>query len=78
MELHLVRDVKNNKKWFYRYIGQKRLANEIVFSLVNWKGEQQTADTEKAEVLRVLCPSLHRQPDFSYVSSLDLTSLTSW
>ena len=30
MEVNLVRDVKNNKKGFYRYIGQKRQTNEIV------------------------------------------------
>ena len=32
MELNLVRDVKNNEKGFFRYIGQKRQANESVHS----------------------------------------------
>ena len=30
MELHVVRDVKLNKKGFYRYIGQKRQAKEYL------------------------------------------------
>lgn len=40
MELRLVRDLKNNKKRFYRY------------PLVTEKGKLATADMEKAEVLR--------------------------
>ena len=39
VELNLERDVKNNKKTFYRYIGQKRQAKMGVPSLVNLKGE---------------------------------------
>ena len=30
MELNLVRDVKNNEKGFFRYVGQKRQAKERV------------------------------------------------
>ena len=47
----MVRDVKNNKKTFYRYIGQKRQAKMGVPSLVNLKGELVSSDEEKAEVL---------------------------
>ena len=47
----MVRDVKNNKKTFYRYIGQKRQAKTGVPSLVNLKGELASMDEEKAEVL---------------------------
>ncbi|KFZ51573.1 hypothetical protein N338_04103, partial [Podiceps cristatus] len=50
MELNLARDVKNNKKGFYRYIGQKRQAKERVPPLVNEKGELAATDAEKAEV----------------------------
>ena len=46
-----MRDVKNNKKTFYRYIGQKRQAKTGVPSLVNLKGELASMDKEKAEVL---------------------------
>ena len=51
VELNLARDVKNNKKTFYRYIGQKRQAKTGVPSLVNLKGELASMDEEKAEVL---------------------------
>ncbi|KFZ60398.1 hypothetical protein N338_05724, partial [Podiceps cristatus] len=51
MELSLARDVKNNKKGFYRYIGQKRQAKESIPPLVNGKGELAATDVEKAEVL---------------------------
>ena len=47
----MARDVKNNKKTFYRYIGQKRQAKTGVPSLVNLKGELASTDEEKAEVL---------------------------
>lgn len=37
MELKLMRDAKNIKKKFYRYIGQKTQAKENVPSLINQK-----------------------------------------
>ena len=40
-ELNLVRDLKNNMKTFYRYIGQKRQDNV--------KGELASVDKKKAE-----------------------------
>ncbi|MFV1168848.1 hypothetical protein QMK97_29500, partial [Klebsiella pneumoniae] len=51
VELNLARDVKNNMKAFYRYIGQKRQAEMGIPSLVNLKGELASTDEEKAEVL---------------------------
>jgi len=35
MELNLVRNVKNNKKEFYKYTDQKRQAKEIVHCPIN-------------------------------------------
>ena len=43
-------DVKNSKKTFYGYIGQKRQAKTGVPSLVNL-GELASTDEEKAEVV---------------------------
>ncbi|KFQ55696.1 hypothetical protein N334_04196, partial [Pelecanus crispus] len=51
MELNLARDVKNNKKGFYRYINQKRKVKESVPPLMNKKGKPVSTDEEKAEVL---------------------------
>lgn len=41
-------DAKNNKKGFYRYIGQKRKDRGSAFHLIN---DKVTTDREKAEVL---------------------------
>ena len=49
--MNLARDVKNNKKGFYRYISQKRKTKEIIPPLVNEKGELVMTDREKAEVI---------------------------
>ena len=61
----MARDVKNNKKTFYRYTGQKRQVKTGAPSLVNLKGELASTDKEKAEVLnRALCLGLHWRPGF--------------
>ena len=43
-DLNLARGVKNSKKTFYRYIGQKRQAKASVPPLVNVKGELASTD----------------------------------
>ena len=62
IELNLARDVKGNKKSFYRYVGDKRKTRENVGPLRKGTGDLVTWDMEKAEVLNDLfCLSLHRQ-----------------
>jgi len=56
MELRLVRDLKNNKKRFYRY------------PLVTEKGKLATADMEKAEVLKKFFASVFFGSEVSSVS----------
>ena len=51
MELNLVRDVKDNKKGFYRYIGRRRQIKESVPPLINEDGELASSGIKKAEVL---------------------------
>ena len=51
IELNLVRDVKGNKKSFYRHVGDKRKTKENVGPLWKEKGDLVTWDMEKAEVL---------------------------
>jgi len=48
LELNLVRDVKGNKKGFFKYIGDKRKAREKVSLLLNGAGVPVTQDKEKA------------------------------
>ena len=51
IELNLARDIKGNKKSFYRYIGDKRKTRENVGPLWKEMGHMVTQDMEKAEVL---------------------------
>ncbi|GAB0202599.1 mitochondrial enolase superfamily member 1 [Grus japonensis] len=51
MELKLARDVKDNKKGFFKYISSKRKTRENVGPLLNEVGALVTEDTEKAELL---------------------------
>ncbi|GAB0202575.1 mitochondrial enolase superfamily member 1 [Grus japonensis] len=50
-EISLARDVKDNKKSFYRYVSEKRRMRENVGPLRNETGDLVTQDMEKAEVL---------------------------
>ncbi|GAB0179082.1 hypothetical protein GRJ2_000373500 [Grus japonensis] len=51
IELNLARDVKHNKKSFYRYVSEQRKTRENVGPLRNETGNLVTQDMEKAEVL---------------------------
>ncbi|GAB0208438.1 hypothetical protein GRJ2_003309500 [Grus japonensis] len=51
IELNLARDIKDNKKSFYRYVSDKRRMRENVGPLWNETGDLVTQDMEKAEVL---------------------------
>lgn len=68
MELNLARNVKNNKKGFYSYIGQKRQATESKPPLANEKGELATTDMEKDEVLNEFFASVFIGIQDSFIS----------
>ncbi|GAB0178261.1 cAMP-dependent protein kinase inhibitor alpha [Grus japonensis] len=51
IEINLARDVKDNKKSFYRYVSDKRRTRENMGPLQNETGDLVTQDMEKAEVL---------------------------
>ncbi|GAB0203837.1 hypothetical protein GRJ2_002849300 [Grus japonensis] len=51
IEISLARNVKDNKKSFYRYVSDKRRTRENVGPLRNEMGDLVTQDMEKAEVL---------------------------
>lgn len=67
MELNLARDVKSNKKGFYRYIDRRRQAQESVFPLINEMRELASSDMEKAEVLSKCFASAFTGGQVSYV-----------
>ncbi|KFV15714.1 hypothetical protein N339_02762, partial [Pterocles gutturalis] len=52
LELNLVKDAKNNKKGFYRYVNQKRKVKESVPALMSEAAKLATTDEEEAEVLK--------------------------
>ncbi|GAB0208125.1 mitochondrial enolase superfamily member 1 [Grus japonensis] len=51
LELNVARDVKDNKKGFFKYISSKRKTRENVGPLLNEVGALVTEDTEKVELL---------------------------
>lgn len=51
MDFNRARDIKDNKKGFYRYVGDKQKPREIFQSLQKEKGDLVTWNMEKAEVL---------------------------
>lgn len=70
MQLKLARDVKNNKKWFYRHADQKRKARESVLPLIHEKGELATMGMEKTEVLNKFFASVFTSSQASHVSHI--------
>ncbi|PKU28841.1 rna-directed dna polymerase from mobile element jockey-like [Limosa lapponica baueri] len=58
LELNLGRDVKGNKKDFFKYIGDPTKARENVGPQLNDTGNLVTQDTEKAEVLNAAFASV--------------------
>ncbi|GAB0204486.1 mitochondrial enolase superfamily member 1 [Grus japonensis] len=58
LELSLARDVKDNKKGFFKYISSKRKTRENVDPLLNEVGALMMEDTEKAELLNVFFASV--------------------
>jgi len=58
LELNLARDVKDNKKVFFRYISSKRKIRENVGMLLNKVGALVMEDTEKAELLNACFASV--------------------
>jgi len=58
VELNLARDVKENKKGFFKYISSKRKARDSVGLLLSNVGVLVTEDAEKAELLNAFFPSV--------------------
>ncbi|CAM5107726.1 unnamed protein product [Natator depressus] len=74
LELQLARDVKSNKKGFFRYVGNKKKAKESVGPLLNEGGNLVTEDAEKANVLNAFFASVFTNKDSSQTAALGITT----
>ncbi|CAM4697277.1 unnamed protein product [Lepidochelys kempii] len=73
LELQLARDVKSNKKGFFRYVGNKKKAKECVGPLLNEGGNLVTEDVEKANVLNAFFASVFTNKVSSQTAVLGIT-----
>ncbi|CAM4696941.1 unnamed protein product [Caretta caretta] len=74
LELQLARDVKSNKKGFFRYVGNKKKAKESVGPLLNEGGNLVTEDVEKDNVLNAFFASIFTNKDSSQTAALGITT----
>ncbi|CAM4508367.1 unnamed protein product [Lepidochelys kempii] len=74
LELQLARDVKSNKKGFFRYVGNKKKAKESVGPLMNEGGNLVTEDVEKANVLNDFFASVFTNKVRSQTAVLGITT----
>ncbi|CAM4495102.1 unnamed protein product [Caretta caretta] len=74
LELQLARDVKSNKKGFFRYVGNKKKAKESVGPLMSEGGNLVTEDVEKANVLNAFFASVFTNKVSSQTAALGITT----
>uniref|UniRef100_K7EZY7 Reverse transcriptase domain-containing protein n=1 Tax=Pelodiscus sinensis TaxID=13735 RepID=K7EZY7_PELSI len=69
MELRLAKDVKDNKKGFYRHVNKKKVIREGVRPLMDEGGNLVTDDVGKAEVLNAFFASVFTDKVGSWTSA---------
>ncbi|CAM4662903.1 unnamed protein product [Caretta caretta] len=74
LELQLPRDVKSNKKGFFRYVNNKKKVKESVGPLLNEGGNLVTEDVEKANVLSAFFASVFTNKVSSQTTALGSTA----
>ncbi|CAM5084468.1 unnamed protein product [Eretmochelys imbricata] len=74
LELQLARDVKSNKKGFFRYVSNKKKVKESVGPLLNEGGNLVTEDVEKANVLNAFFASVFTNKVSSQTTALGSTA----
>ncbi|CAM4699944.1 unnamed protein product, partial [Caretta caretta] len=74
LELQLARDVKSNKKGFFRYVSNKKKVKESVGPLLNEGGNLVTEDVEKANVLNAFFASVFTNKVSSQTTVLGSTA----
>ncbi|CAM5168179.1 unnamed protein product [Natator depressus] len=74
LELQLARDVKSNKKGFFRYVSNEKKVKESVGSLLNEGGNLVTEDVEKDNVLNAFFASVFMNKVSSQTTALGSTA----
>ncbi|CAM4628179.1 unnamed protein product [Lepidochelys olivacea] len=74
LELQLARDVKSNKKSFFRYVSKKKKVKESVGPLLNEGGNLVTKDVEKANVFSAFFASVFTNKVSSQTAALGSTA----
>jgi len=77
LELNLARDMQNNKKDFFRYIGQQRKMKETVPALMS-EERYNCTDWEKAEVLNNIFSSVFTDKNSSHAAQLTESKGRDW
>ncbi|KAK4827148.1 hypothetical protein QYF61_015102 [Mycteria americana] len=78
LELSLARDVKDNKKGFYKFINSKRKTKENMGPLLNVARELVTNGTEKAEILDAFFASVFTRKNILQESQAPETRRKVW
>ncbi|GAB0179938.1 mitochondrial enolase superfamily member 1 [Grus japonensis] len=78
IELNLARDVKGNKKSFYRYVSDKRKTSEYVGPLWKETRDLVTQDMEKAEVLNDFFASVFTRKCSSHTAQVTESKGRDW
>ncbi|CAM5131267.1 unnamed protein product [Natator depressus] len=74
LELQLARDVKSNKKGFFRYVSNKKKVKESVGPFLDEGGNLVTEDVEKANVLNAFFASVFTNKVSSQTTALGSTA----
>ncbi|CAM4491188.1 unnamed protein product [Caretta caretta] len=74
LELQLARDLKSNKKGFFRYVSNKKKVKESMGPLLNEGGNLVTEDVEKANVLNAFFASVFTNKVSSQTAALGNTT----
>lgn len=81
LELNLAKEIKDNKKGFFKYVNSKRKARENVGPILSEGGALVIGDAEKAEILNAFFASVFSEralPQESWTLEVDVRESGEW